>query len=148
MGMSACGRPVPCRICSKPAGRPPEHHAAGHDDDHAAHVVWERAAAGWPHQRAPASSVCGALEVSPLNLQALPLDEAVFATQALLPPAVVLTRSQVWQRLAAGAGEVDVLEAEQRAIDMLAAALGAARRQRAGVAARRARITVHRAPAM
>jgi len=59
-------------------------------------------------------------------------DEAIFATQTLLPPAVMLARSQLWQRLAAGGGEVDALEAEQRAIDLLAAALGAARRQRAG----------------
>lgn len=64
-------------------------------------------------------------------------DEEVFATQTLLPPAVMLARTQLWQRLAAGGGEVDVLEAEQRAIDLLAAALGAARRQRAGAAARR-----------
>jgi AraC-like DNA-binding protein len=64
-------------------------------------------------------------------------DEEVFATQTLLPPAVMLARSQLWQRLATGGGEVDVLEAEQRAIDVLAAALGAARRQRAAVAARR-----------
>ncbi|MBI5721491.1 MAG: helix-turn-helix transcriptional regulator [Burkholderiales bacterium] len=61
-------------------------------------------------------------------------DEAVFATQTLLPPAVMLARSQLWRRLAAGGGEVDALEAEQRAIDLLAAALGAARRQRAGSA--------------
>ncbi|MBL8342545.1 MAG: helix-turn-helix transcriptional regulator [Rubrivivax sp.] len=56
-------------------------------------------------------------------------DEAVFDTQTLLPPAVMLARSQLWQRLDTGGGEVDALEAEQRAVDLLEAALGAARRQ-------------------
>lgn len=62
-------------------------------------------------------------------------DEEVFATQTLLPPAVMLARGQLWRRLASSGDEVDVLEAEQRAIDLLAAALGAAREQRAGAAA-------------
>jgi AraC-like DNA-binding protein len=56
-------------------------------------------------------------------------DEARFAHHVLLPPALMLARSQLWQRLACG--DVDALDAEERAIDLLEAALCAARTQRA-----------------
>jgi AraC family transcriptional regulator len=54
-------------------------------------------------------------------------DEARLATHALLPPELMLDRSRLWQGLASG--EVDALEAEERAIDLLQAALLAARAQ-------------------
>jgi AraC family transcriptional regulator len=54
-------------------------------------------------------------------------DEARFASQALLPPELMLARSQLWRDLASG--EVDALEAEERGISLLEAALGAARGQ-------------------
>lgn len=56
-------------------------------------------------------------------------DEARFANHMLLPPAVMLARSQLWQRLAGG--EVDALEAEQRGVELLEAALSLAHAQRA-----------------
>jgi AraC family transcriptional regulator len=54
-------------------------------------------------------------------------DEARFASHALLPPDLMLARSQLWQDLASG--EVDALEAEERGIALLEAALGVAGRQ-------------------
>jgi AraC-like DNA-binding protein len=63
-------------------------------------------------------------------------DEARFAQHMLLPPALMLARSQLWQRMAGG--EVDALEAEERGIDLLDAALCVARAQRAAPRHRRA----------
>jgi AraC-like DNA-binding protein len=54
-------------------------------------------------------------------------DEARFPGHALLPPELMLARSQLWRDLEGG--EVDALEAEERAISLLEAALGAARGQ-------------------
>jgi AraC-like DNA-binding protein len=56
-------------------------------------------------------------------------DEAHFAHHMLLPAGVMLARSQLWQRI--GCGEVDALEAEERGIDLLDAALCVASTQRA-----------------
>ena len=63
-------------------------------------------------------------------------DEARFASHALLPPELMLARSQLWHDLASR--EVDALEAEERGIALLEAALRAARRQFA--APRRSRL--------
>ena len=54
-------------------------------------------------------------------------DEARFAHHVLLPPPMTLARSELWRRLAGG--EADALEAEERAIDLLDAALRVARTQ-------------------
>lgn len=54
-------------------------------------------------------------------------DESMFRTHTLLPPAMMLARSELWHGLARG--EIDALEAEERGIDLLEAALCAARRQ-------------------
>lgn len=55
-------------------------------------------------------------------------DAASFASHALLPPGVLLARSQLWARLSRGA--IDVLDLEERCIGLLDAALRAARRTR------------------
>ncbi|MCW5659096.1 MAG: helix-turn-helix transcriptional regulator [Burkholderiaceae bacterium] len=55
-------------------------------------------------------------------------DESTFSTHTPLPPVVMLARSLLWQRLATDA--VDAFEAEVRALDLLQAALAAARRDR------------------
>lgn len=57
-------------------------------------------------------------------------DESAFNAHTLLPPAAMLARSELWQRLEHDA--VDALEAEERAVDLLEAALCAARRRHAG----------------
>ena len=64
-------------------------------------------------------------------------DESTYSTHALPPPGAMLARSLLWQRLEQG--EVDALEAEERAIDLLEATLSAARRERAETLARRSR---------
>jgi AraC family transcriptional regulator len=56
-------------------------------------------------------------------------DLATFSAHALLPPAAMLARSRLWWRLEQG--QIDALEAEERGIDLLEAALSAARRLRA-----------------
>jgi AraC-like DNA-binding protein len=56
-------------------------------------------------------------------------DEARFAHHMVLPPAVMLARSEFWLRIAGG--EADPLEAEERGIELLDAALHVARTQRA-----------------
>lgn len=78
---------------------------------------------------------CLALRFTPAGLaRAMPeamagdgFDESIFHTHTLLPPAVMLARSELWHGLARG--EIDALEAEERGIDLLEAALCAARRQ-------------------
>jgi len=62
-------------------------------------------------------------------------DEARFAGHALLPPEMMLARSRLWQDLERG--EVDGLDAEERGIGLLEAALDVAREQ--SVADRRRR---------
>lgn len=54
-------------------------------------------------------------------------DEARLAGHALLPPELMLERSRLWRDLASG--EVDALEAEERGMSLLQAALGTARGQ-------------------
>lgn len=56
-------------------------------------------------------------------------DASTFASHALLPPAVMLARSQLWRRFAHGG--VDALEAEELGIELLDGALRAARRRSA-----------------
>ncbi|HSW25553.1 MAG TPA: helix-turn-helix transcriptional regulator [Burkholderiaceae bacterium] len=55
-------------------------------------------------------------------------DDSTFAAHTLLPPTVMLARSQLWRRFAHG--EVDALEAEELGIHLLDASLRAARRRR------------------
>src|SRR5262245_27770639 len=62
-------------------------------------------------------------------------DERIFAPHAPLPPALMLARNRLWQRLAMGAA--DPLEAEERAIQLLDAALRAARRSPSAAASDR-----------
>jgi AraC family transcriptional regulator len=54
-------------------------------------------------------------------------DLTSFCAQSVLPPSAMVARSQLWQRL--DRGEIDALEAEERGVDLLEAALCAARRQ-------------------
>lgn len=54
-------------------------------------------------------------------------DSCAFATLALLPPALMLSRSRLWRALARG--EPDPLETEERAITLLALVLEAARKK-------------------
>lgn len=63
-------------------------------------------------------------------------DEARFAHHMVLPPAVMLARSELWRRVACG--EADPLEAEERGIELLDATLHVARTQRAAPRHRRA----------
>jgi AraC-like DNA-binding protein len=63
--------------------------------------------------------------VMPHSMAGDGFDAARFAPHALLPPAVMLARSQLFQRLARG--QVETLEAEELGLGLLAAALGAAR---------------------
>ena len=74
--------------------------------------------------------------VVPDAMAGVGFDEARFASHALLPPELMLARSQLWHDLASR--EVDALEAEERGIALLEAALRAARRQ--FVAPRRSRL--------
>jgi AraC-like DNA-binding protein len=67
-------------------------------------------------------------QVMPEAMAADGFDPSAFASQTPLPPAVMLARGLLWQRLLSGA--VDPLDAEERALDLLAATLAAARRQR------------------
>jgi AraC-like DNA-binding protein len=67
--------------------------------------------------------------VMPQAMAGSGFDETRFAHHMLLPPAVMLARSQLWQRLACG--EVDALEVEELGIGLLDAALGVARTHRA-----------------
>jgi AraC-like DNA-binding protein len=55
-------------------------------------------------------------------------DEASLSSQTPLPPAAMLARNLLWQRLETDA--VDALEAEERAIELLEAAVAAARKAR------------------
>jgi AraC family transcriptional regulator len=80
----------------------------------------------------------GLAHVMPEAMSGGGFDESRFAAHTLLPPALMLARSELWQRFAHD--QVDALEAEERAFDLLDAALGAARRQR--TAPRRARAAV------
>ena len=67
-------------------------------------------------------------QVMPHAMSADGFDEAAFSPHTPLPPAVMLARGLLWQRFATDT--VDALEAEERALDLLAATLVAARRQR------------------
>lgn len=74
-------------------------------------------------------------------------DAAAFADHALLEPRTMLARTLLWSRLERG--EIDALEAEERGIRLLAAALHAARRPlrdraplRSGTARRRRPVEV------
>lgn len=64
-------------------------------------------------------------QVMPEAMSADGFDESAFSSHTLLPPAVMLARRLLWQRLASDA--VDPLEAEERGLDLLEAALAAAR---------------------
>ena len=70
-------------------------------------------------------------------------DEARLASHALLPPELMLARNRLWRDLASG--EVDALDAEERGISLLEAALGAARGQLAAPRRSRAAGTCGRA---
>jgi AraC family transcriptional regulator len=63
-------------------------------------------------------------------------DLASYSAHALLPPAAMLARNRLWQRL--DRGEIDALETEERSIELLDIALCAAGGQR-GEASRRSR---------
>ncbi|MBE7416505.1 MAG: helix-turn-helix transcriptional regulator [Ideonella sp.] len=81
--------------------------------------------------------------LAPQALAAEGFDDRAFAQHLLLPPALMLARSRLWQRLAAGA--VDPLEAEDHGVALLQATLGAARRpSRTGRPVRTARTAARR----
>lgn len=67
-------------------------------------------------------------QVMPQAMSADGFDESIFSAHTPLPPAAMLARSLLWQRFATDA--VDALEAEERALGLLEAALAAARKDR------------------
>ncbi|HEY6512417.1 MAG TPA: helix-turn-helix transcriptional regulator [Burkholderiaceae bacterium] len=69
----------------------------------------------------------GLARVMPQALAADGFDSATFASYTLLPPAVMLARSQLWRRFAHG--RVEALEAEELGIQLFDAALRAAHRR-------------------